>query len=171
MKRLLTATLAATALFGLVACGSDSKSSGGGDTASQSTDASDDTSGGGSDDTTGGGGAITVPPVAGVTAECQAIVNAMSGAAAAFSGQGDAAQTKAMFAALEGAMPDELKDDARIFAEAYGKYFDLLTALDDPSKAMSDPEVLAAMQAIGTPEVQAATDNISAYMDEACPST
>ena len=171
MKRLLTATLAATALFGLVACSSDSKSSGGDNTASQNTEASDDTSGGGSDDTTGGGDAITLPSVAGVTAECQAIVNAMSGAAAAFTGQGDAAQTKAMFAALEGAMPDELKDDARIFAEAYGKYFDLLMTFDDPSKALTDPQMIAAMQEIGTPEVQAAADNISAYMDEACPST
>ncbi|MDO8391889.1 MAG: hypothetical protein Q7V57_15545 [Actinomycetota bacterium] len=160
MNRLLTATLVAVSLVGFAACGSDGDSK---LTDVGNGDQTDESSGDGSD-------SGSIPNLAGVPEQCQAIVQAMSGAAAALSGQSDTDQAKAVFAALETVVPDDLKDDARIFAEAYGGYIELLAKFEgDSGSAMSDPEVLAAIAALGSEEVSAAADNISAYMDSACP--
>ena len=98
-----------------------------------------------------------------------AIVNAMANAGAAVSGQSDAAQLEATFTALEAAVPADLKDDAHTFAQAYIAFLQVMAEHEGDANAMSDPAVLAALQAISTPEVQAAADNISAYMDATCP--
>ena len=153
MKRILGAALAATAIVGLAACSDDTSPS---VQSAQQEQASGDTSSGG----------VVVP---GDTANCMAVINAMSAAAAAVSGQGDATEFQAMIEGLQAAMPDDLKDDAQIFGEAYGEFLAVIAAHEGDANAMSDPAVMAALQAIGTPEVEAAANNISAYMDSACP--
>ena len=155
IRRILTAGLAATALLSLSACGGDSDDESvilpGGVTLPD------------------GSGFNTIPAVAGVSAECMAIANAFAGAATAMSGQGDIAQAEASLGALEEIVPDELKDDARLFAEAYSAVIVALVANDnDYTQLMADPEAMAALEALDSADVQSASDNINAYLASAC---
>ena len=158
MKRILGAALAATAIVSLAACSDDTSPS---VQSAQQEQAGGTTAGGGGDS---GGGIVP-----GDTAGCMAVVNAMSAAAGAVSGQGDAAEFQAMIEGMQAAMPDDLKDDARIFGEAYAGFLAVMAEHEGDANAMTDPAVMAALQAIGTPEVEAAANNISAYMDATCP--
>lgn len=155
IRRILTAGLAATAMLSLAACGGDS------DKASVTLP--------GGATLPAGSGFNTIPAVAGVSAECMAIANAFAGAATAMSGQGDIAQAEASLGALEEIVPDELKDDARLFAEAYNAVIVALVANDnDYTQMMADPEAMAALEALDSEDVQSASDNINAYLDGAC---
>ena len=156
MKRLLTATLAAACLVGVTACGSDNKKS---NLPAVSDNASGDGSG---SDSGSGSGALG-------DAACVALIQAMGSAASAASGQGDAAEWQAMTEGLIASVPDDLKDDAEIFAQAYGEFLTVMAAHEGEDNPMSNPEVMAALTAIGTPEVEAAANNISEYMDATCP--
>ena len=161
IRRFLTAGLAATALLSLTACGGDSDN--------EAVILPGDVTLPGGATLPAGAGSNTIPAIAGVSAECMAIANAFAGAATAMSGQGDVAQAEASLAALEGIVPDELKDDARLFAEAYNAVIVALVANDnDYAQLMADPEAMAALQALDDEDVQSASDNISAYLDGAC---
>lgn len=155
MKRILTAALAATVLVGLTACGSDDKKL-------NVPTATNDSSGNGSSSGDGSGGDMSQP-------ECVALVQAMGAAASAASGQGDAAQWEAMSSGLIAAVPDDLKDDAQVFAQAYGEFLTVMAQHQGEANPMANADVMAALQAIGTPEVEAAANNISDYMDATCP--
>ncbi len=159
MKRILGAALAAATIVGLAACGDD--------TSPAVQSAQQDMAGGTTAD--GGGGDSGGGIVPGDTASCMAVINAMSAAAAAVSGQGDAAEFQAMIDGLQAAVPDDLKDDAQIFGQAYAEFLAVMAAHQGDANPMADPDVMAALQAIGTPEVEAAANNISEYMDATCP--
>ena len=163
MKRLIIATLAVASLVGVAACGSDNDS--------KLTDVGNATDDSAADDNgNGDNGNGSVPVLPGVPEQCQAIMQAIGGAGAAMAGQSDIEQAKAVFASLETVVPDDLKDDARIFAEAYGAYIELLAQFEgDASQAMTNPDVVAALSALSSPEVAAAAGNLSAYMDATCP--
>lgn len=162
MKRVISAAVAAAFLFGVSACGDDDKSSNPfGNDANSSDDGSSDN----------GSGGVTIPNVAGLDDSCLAIFAAMGAAGEAMTGQGDAAEWEAMMNALAQNVPDDLKDDALLFSQAYSEFLSVLSQYEGDASAMANPEVMAAMQAISTPEVQAAAENISNYMDATCPNT
>jgi hypothetical protein len=153
--------VAAAGLLSLTACGSDSKTV----LPTATTVAPPATDGSGSDSP-----GATTPVPGGVTGDCAAMyqewAKAMGGVA---SGQNDADMTN-VFKGLEAVVPDDLKDDVAVLSAAYGKYLTLITKYQgDISKAMQDPEVMKAIEDLGTTEVQAASDNISAYFDATCP--
>lgn len=157
MKRLLTATIAATALVGLAACSSDSKKT-------DSPSATDSNSGTGSGSDNGSNSGAT-----GSQTECMALIQAMGSAAAAVGGQGDAAEWEAMATAMVAAVPDDLKGDAEIFGQAYGEFLAVIAQHEGEDNPMASADVMAALQELGTPEVQAASDAIGEYMDTNCP--
>lgn len=158
MKRFLTATLAAACLIGVTACGSDDKK------LDMPTATNGDSGGGSGSDSGSGNGS------GGLTqAECVALLQAMGSAANAVSGQGDAAEWEAMTSALVAAVPDDLKDDAQVFAQAYGQFLAVMAEHEGEDNPMANADVMAALQAISTPEVEAAANNISDYMDATCP--
>ena len=158
MKHLLSAALVASALIGGVAC-SDGTSIGSKVGQTEQTTADNDP----------GGNSGSVPVIPGVKPECQAIYQAMAGAAQAMSGASDAEQATAMFAALVDAVPAELKDDAKTFSDAYSAYLNILLKYQgDPTKAMADPTVIAALSNLSSEEVQTASDNLSNYMNVSC---
>ena len=167
MKRVISAAVAAAFLLGVSACGDDDKSS---NPLVSDANGSDDTS---SDNGSGdnGSGGVTIPNINGLDAGCLALAQAMGAAGSAVSGQGDAAEWEAMMTALAASVPDDLKDDALIFGEAYSEFLAVVAQHEGQANAMADPAVMAAMQAISTPEVQAAAENISNYMDTTCPGT
>jgi len=158
MKHLLSAALMASALIGSVAC-SDGPSLGSKTGRTVQTTA----------DNGSPGDSGSVPVIPGLKPECQAIYQAMAGAAEAMSGASDAEQATAMFSALIDAVPAELKDDAKTFSDAYRAYLDILLKYQgDPTKAMADPKVVAALTKLSSAEVQKASDNLSNYMNVSC---
>jgi len=75
-----------------------------------------------------------------------------------------------VFQALVDTVPDSLKADAKVLATAYTGYLNIIKKYaGDPTKAMTDPEAQKALQALGTPEVNAAQDKITKYFDAQCP--
>jgi hypothetical protein len=163
----LFAGLALVAALGLGACGSDLKTS----TANKPTVTTADGSTG---TTVGGGGspAVTTMPgaIPGVSGDCADLYKQMIAAFGSASA-GTTANLGEMFGKLESFVPDDLKDDVKVLSKAYGQFSDVLKKYSgDMSKAMTDPEVQKAIQAIGTPEVQAASDNLNKYFETKCPS-
>lgn len=71
-----------------------------------------------------------------------------------------------VFGDVEEFLPADLDDDLAILLEAYGAYGAILAANNNDT---SSPEVQAAIQALNTPEVTAATDNIQTYFEATCP--
>jgi hypothetical protein len=71
-------------------------------------------------------------------------------------------------------VPEAIRDDFRVFADAYGEFAQALADADvdfsDPSTM--DPEAAAQLQglaeAFSAPEVQAASENIQAWVTENC---
>lgn len=108
----------------------------------------------------------------GLSGECMAYAQAV---AVAFGGLTtgapvDSDQVAESFDTLEGMVPDDLKDDIQVIAGVWGEFAAMLADFDgDLAKAMADPDVMAAMQQMSTPEVTAASDAISAYFEEVCP--
>jgi hypothetical protein len=157
MKRILTLAIAATTLVGLSACGSDKSSS-----IPKVND----------------GGAITLPGgdtinpsdlslPGNLTEECKAI--ALQFAALytqAFSPEGDQGDLEKVFGDMSANVPDDLKDDLAVLLTAFSDY---AKVVKDNGSDMTKPEVQAALAALSTPEVSAASDNITAYFDATCP--
>lgn len=115
-------------------------------------------------------GDITLPenlPVSGECAELyQRFITALgsAGTGQSFDGLEEA------FSSLSDSVPDDLKDDVETVADAYGQMAAVIAdAGGDIGKAMADPANQAKIAAIGTPEVEAASDAISAYFEETCP--
>ena len=118
-RRLLTAGLVAASLLSVAACSDDDN----GLTIPQTTNPA-----GGNVTLPSGGGdlPVTIPNVPGVNDECLALINAISAAGMAAAGQGDMAQAAAYMQGLVDAVPDELKADAQIFADAYAGWLAVL---------------------------------------------
>ena len=164
-RRLLTAGLVAASLLSVAACSDDDN----GLTIPQTTNPA------GGDITLPSGGGdlpVTIPNVPGVPAECMEIINAMSAAGMAAAGQGDMAQAAAYMQGLVAAVPDELKADAQIFADAYAGWLTVLAQYNnDFTQAMTDPAAQQAMMALSTPEVEAASQRLGDYMEATCPNS
>jgi hypothetical protein len=172
MRRVGGLLLAVVLGASLVACGGGDDDD---DAASEDTDVTT-TEASGSDDTS-----AEDVDLGDFTGECadfaEAFANAGSAIGSAFSGTGTADDLEALgdyFAEVGDQMPDEIKGDFEVFADAYTEFAQAMADADidfsDPS-AM-DPEQLAQLEAVSeafsAPEVQEASDNISAYMEEHC---
>ena len=164
MKRVISAAVAAAFLLGMSACGDDDKSSN-----PFVTDANGSDDGASGDNGSDDNGGVTVPNIPGVDSQCESMVAAMGFAAAAMSGQGDRTEMEAAFESFVSAVPADLADDAAIYATAFTDYLTVIAAHQGDANPMASPDVMAALQALTTPEVQAAADNISEYIDASCP--
>lgn len=146
----------------LAACGGGD----GDDSSATTVDSGGDSNG--SDDTTGG-----IPNFG--DADCQALIDASLGFAAAFGGQGDSTeidfgQFADAFAAFADEAPDELQDDINLLADAYRDLDDSLGGpvdFSDP-ETLQNPEVQAAFESFSDPQFQEATENISTFASENC---
>ncbi|MBI5090131.1 MAG: hypothetical protein HZB15_15055 [Actinobacteria bacterium] len=113
---------------------------------------------------------ITLPDDLPLSDECQELyqkfISAMGGITTGESLDG----LEDVFNSLADAVPDDLRDDAEVLADAYGQMADVLAEYDgDFAAAMADPDNQQLLAAIGTPEVQEASEAISDYFDETCP--
>ena len=171
MKRTRLIAITAIALLGLGACSSDSKSSGGNATLPGGT-------------LPGGGtlpdltlpadvtlpGDISIPDnilPGNLTEECRAIAMQFGLLMAqAFAPTGEAANFEQVFGDISSKVPEELRADVLVVGEAFNAYGEVITANNND---FANPQVQAALEALGTPEVEAANERISAYFDATCP--
>ena len=175
MTRIRLVALTAVALLGLGACGSDSTTSGG-----------DVTLPGG---TLPGGGTLpnldTVPDLSipdlsipdlslpdeilpeNLTEECQAIAMQLAVVMSqVFAPSGEQTDVEQMFGDLSSKVPSELRADVQVLGEAFATYAEVVKAANND---FTDPDVQAALEALDTPEVQAANGRVTAYFDATCP--
>jgi hypothetical protein len=69
-------------------------------------------------------------------------------------------------------VPEEIRDDFGVVAEFWAKYSSILAEYDnDFSKLAMDEDAMAELEALSTPEVEAANENVSAWFDENCDTT
>lgn len=87
-------------------------------------------------------------------------LGAMGGAA-----QGAEGDWQAWVASMQASVPDELKDAVGVWGNAMNGY---LTVLEQYADNPMAPEVVTALEALNTPEVQAASERISAYFENNC---
>ena len=172
--RTLATGLAASSLLVLAACGNDIKvatppavttAAPSGTSGSTNAPGTTTASGGSTGATSPMG---TVPSGGGSTADCLKFATAW--ATAVGSSVAGLETDPNVFDALVKTVPDSLKADAQVLAKAYSGYLQIIAKYKgDPTKAMTDPEAQKALQALGTPEVNAAQDKITKYFDDQCP--
>lgn len=165
-RRFGALAMAGVLAAGLAACGDDD---GGGDAVGL-----EDVEGGeDSTDTTVDLG--DVGDIAGLSAECQVLVQAGIAFASAFGGTGDEdfgdlAEAMEEFA---GDAPEEIRDDVTILARAYAEFAERLGDVDfsDP-EAFNDPELVQRMSEASAifeePEVAEASANVEAFSTANC---
>ena len=114
-------------------------------------------------------GDISIPDIPNVGEDCEAVVAALGAAAQAIGGQGDPEALDEALGRLTDAVPEDLKGDAEVFAEAYANFIQaVIDSGSDFGGAFSDPDVQQALQAMGDPSVAEANENISNWIDESC---
>ena len=156
MKRILSLALAATTLVGLGACSSDTKAS-----ISNASNPSDPSITSNLSIPTD----LSVPSV--FTGDCKAIYAQMIGAMAqAFAPAGEQVDVAKVFGDVSANVPDELKGDVDIMSAAMTQMGEVMQQYNND---MTNPEVTKAMQALSTPEVQAASERLNAYFETTCP--
>ncbi len=175
-KRSLVLSLIATGSLLFAACGGDDTSA---DTAGADTTAADgsaDATTAAPDDTSASDISIDEGKLGDIVgddcAQVAAVMASVYGSAAGVAGD----STKELEAALDSMkskVPDDLKDDLAVVSEAWSGYLAVLAKYgNDMTKlitaAASDPELQAQMAKMSTPEVEAASDNLSKYFDETC---
>lgn len=117
----------------------------------------------------GGDTELTLPDsIPGLTDDCRDLYQRFATAMGSI-GTGATEDLEEVFGALEEVVPDELKEQARVLADAMGKYSEVLAKYDnDLTKAMTDPEAMAALEELGTDEVNEASTVIGDYLDDTC---
>ncbi len=109
--------------------------------------------------------------------DCQNLVKAYVGLSAAIGAAGsgqDVSGDIEAFAKYADEVPDEIKDDVQTLASAYGAFLNELKDLDvKPGQVPSAAQIKAlekASKLVGTPEVRAASDRLSAWTTANCTS-
>ena len=173
MQRIFTIALAATTLVGLGACSSDSKSSFGKFTSASGVSISSDVS---TQSDVSISSDLSVPPDLSVPfggsvpailgGDCQAIYAQMITAMAqAFAPEGEKIDVAKVFGAVSANVPQELQADVKVMSAAMTKLADVMKQYNSD---MTNPAVMKALQALSTPEVQAASERLTAYFDTTC---
>jgi hypothetical protein len=154
--------------FALVSCGGSD-----GDAGSTGTNGNGTTAGTQTESTDGNSGTVdpnaTIGNVPGLSEECTDFYNKYIAAMGSI-GTGAANGVSSIFTSMKDILPDELKDDAEIVAAAWVKYEAVLSKYDnDMTKAMADPDAVAALEAIGDDKVNEASNAIGDYFSDTCP--
>jgi len=90
----------------------------------------------------------------------------------AFGVGGDVDSASEVFDELADRVPEEIRDDYRVLADNFKQFADALEGVDLTSGETPSPETLAKLQeaaaAMDQPEIQQASDNIEAWVQENC---
>jgi len=134
----------------------------GGDDSDEASDAADtavvETATGDADETLGG--------------ECAEFAGLGAKLQSAFGVGGDVDSASEVFDELADRVPEEIRDDYRVLADNFRQFADALEGVDLTSGETPSPETLAKLQeaaaAMDQPEIQQASDNIEAWVQENC---
>ena len=152
IRRVVIGLVAASAL---VACGGGSDGDGSSDGGSSS---------GGSDMSV-----ITVADIAGVDDACEKLINMIGALGQVMGGQVSTDAARAIVDDFVAAVPDEIRADADVLVSAFTGYIDVLGKYGgDMAAAMADPEVMSALEKIGSAETSASTEKVNAYLADKC---
>jgi hypothetical protein len=107
--------------------------------------------------------------------DCQGLVAAylaITGAIGAAGAQGDVSGDVEQFTEYAEKVPEEIRDDVRVLAAAYAEYIDKLQGIGLESGEVPSASQLQqlqdASQSLGSSEVQAASDRLTAWTEENC---
>jgi hypothetical protein len=107
--------------------------------------------------------------------DCQSLITAyvgLSAAIAAASGGQDVSGDIEEFSKYVDEVPEEIREDVRTLATAYGEFIDELEAAGfTPGEVPTADQIQAleaASQSVGSSEVQAASERLTAWTDENC---
>jgi hypothetical protein len=108
--------------------------------------------------------------------DCRELVGLGTKVSQALGGTGgDIEQTQEFLDAFADDAPEEIREDFRVIAEAYGKIAEALEGVDLTEGAQPDAEALAKLQQLSTEldqvRLEEANDNITAWVDENCGTT
>lgn len=152
IRRVVIGLVAASAL---AACGGGSDGDSSGDEGSSS---------GGSDMTV-----ITVADIAGVDDSCEKLINMIGALGQVMGGQVSTDAAREIVDDFVAAVPDEIRADADVLVSAFTGYIDVLGKYGgDMATAMADPEVMSALEKIGSAETSASTEKVNAYLADKC---
>jgi hypothetical protein len=159
MNRFLSVAVAAIAFVGLGACSSDSKPATGQVTLPADASVPDVTL-----------PSLTLPSdlsLPGNLEDCRSLAVAYAALLSqAFAPTGGEIDVDKIFGDATASVPADLQDDLQVLATVFGEYSKVLQANGND---FTSAEVQAAVQALSTPEVEAASNNLSAYFDTTCP--
>lgn len=172
--RWLSILLVALALVVAGCGGGDDESSASGDTTTTESAIEDTTTDETTtDETTTDGGTDAAFDWA--SEDCQSLIQAYAGLSAAVgaaSGGQDVSGNIEEFGEYVEKVPDEIREDVETLASAYGTFIDELKDLGfEPGQVPSADQIQAleeASKSIGSPEVQAASERLSAWTTENC---
>lgn len=153
IRRVVIGLVAASAL---VACGGGSDGDGSSDGGSSS--------GGDSEITV-----VTVVDIPGVDDACEKLINMIGALGQVMGGQVSTDAARAIVDDFVAAVPDEIRADADVLVSAFTGYIDVLGKYGgDMATAMADPEVMSALEKIGSAETSASTEKVNAYLADKC---
>jgi hypothetical protein len=113
---------------------------------------------------------VSIGNIPGVSGECEDLYSAYLTLFSVIGTPGASSdELQPRIDALQSQLPDDLRDDAEVLATALQDYLTVLDEAGSDADVASNPEVLAALQALGTPEVAAASTNIGQYFEQTCP--
>jgi hypothetical protein len=170
VRRIGAIALAAMLATGLAACGDDGGDDGG-DVALEDAEGGGSGDGGGSDDSDDGSTDDTeIDLDAFGSEECQELIGALTGIGGVFSGQdSDELDFGAFADAFEEIDAPEIEEDLQVLAEAYREIDEVLGDLDltDP-EVFTSPEFAELGERLDDERFTEASENVSAFIEEAC---
>lgn len=112
---------------------------------------------------------VAVPDIGALSPECAKLTEFITALTKAGTGQSFEGLSDAV-GALSDSVPADLQDEVATLAGAYGQMESIIADYDgDVATAMADPDVQQQIDALGTDDVVAAGDAVSAYFDQQCP--
>jgi hypothetical protein len=111
----------------------------------------------------------TVGDVAGVSEECEALINLISVSGQIMAGQIPAESARETIDRFVEAVPTEIKAEATVFTDAYLDWVALLAKHnDDLTLTFADPEAAAVSERLADAEMSGAFERITGYVTAEC---
>ena len=150
------ALIGVVAVAALAACGGGSDGDGASDGGSSSDGDSDAT-------------IVTVVDIPGVGDSCESMINMISATGQVIAGQLSPDAAKSTIADFVAAVPDDIRAEAEIMADAYLAYVEVLGGYSgDFAAAAADPEAIAALESLNSADTTAAYEKIALYLEDEC---
>jgi hypothetical protein len=111
----------------------------------------------------------TIADIPGVSEGCEDVINLVGAAGQIMAGQVKSEDAKSTLEKFKNAVPDELSEYADTFVKAYGDWIQVLDEYsNDMTAVYADPEAMAKLEDLNSPEVEEAFNVIGDYVSDEC---